>query len=266
MKLKINMVGGGFQHDICSSAGAVPEHIEWVKDKSSNISIHIDWDIFNVTYEDKNKLKYAWLAESSAIINQLIEKVKINIDFINENYELIFTHDKRLLGLSTKMRFVIPNAVPWVKDRKVFRKIKLVSMIASAKNMCPGHQYRIEWIQKLIGKVDLYGNGHNPIPHKEIGLKLYNFSIAMENDNYPSIFCEKITDCFAMGTIPIYWGSPDIGEFFNENGIIRLTDDFNVNDLSVDLYQSKLEYVKENFERAISLPTSEDYIYLNYIK
>jgi hypothetical protein len=266
MKTKINMVGGGFQHDVCSSAGAIPKYVDWVKDKSSNISIHIDWDIFNISPEDKGKVKYAWLAESSAIIRVLIDKVKDNLDFVNENYELIFTHDKRLLSLSDKMRFVLPNAVPWVQDRKVFRKIKLVSMIASAKNMTPGHVYRLQWLQKLHEKIDVYGNGHNPIPHKEMGLKLYNFSFAMENDNYPSIFCEKITDCFAMGTIPIFWGTPDIGEYFNENGIIMLTDDFDINSLSVDLYQSKLEYVKENYERSIELPTAEDYIYLNYLK
>ena len=261
----INMVGGGFQHVDCSSAHNINKHVKWVKDGSSNVSIHIDWAILD-GWGDKSKKKYAWIAESSAINVKLIEKVISSIGTINEEYELIFTHDKRLLDLSPKMRYAIPNACPWVKDIGIHSNSKLVSMIASSKNMCPGHSYRLGWVNKLRGKLDLYGSGHGYLPTKDAGFKDYYFSIAMENDNYPSIFTEKITDTFAMGTIPIFWGSPDISEFFNENGIIRLTEDFKVSDLSVDLYNSKFEYVKENFERALQLPTAEDFIYLNYLK
>ena len=42
MKQKINMVGGGFQHENSSSAGSTPNLVEWVRDGSANISIHID--------------------------------------------------------------------------------------------------------------------------------------------------------------------------------------------------------------------------------
>jgi hypothetical protein len=260
------MVGGGFQHEWCSSGFNENTHVKWVKDNSANVSIHIDWAILE-GIGDKSKKKYAWLAESSAIIDKLIEKVKSNINVVNEEYELIFTHDKRLLGLSPKMRFVIPNARPWIKDKGVFKKNKMVSMIASSKNMCNGHRYRLSWLMKLRGtNVDIFGSGHNYIPTKDLGLRNYYFSFAMENDNYPSIFCEKITDCFVTGTIPIYWGTPDIGEFFNSDGIITLTDDFDLNTLNTDLYHSKLEAILENYEKAIELPTAEDYIYLTYLK
>ena len=87
----------------------------------------------------------------------------------------------------------------------------------------------------------------------------------MENDNYPNIFCEKITDCFATGTIPIFWGTPNIGDFFNKDGIIML-EDFTLEDLSIDLYYSKLDAIKDNLERVIEWPISEDCMYLNFIK
>lgn len=267
MKLKINMVGGGFQHDICSSAGSIPKYVEWVKDRSSNISIHIDWDIFNILPEDKFKTKYAWIAESSAINEKVIEKVKSNIDELNNTYELIFTHDKRLLSLSPKMRFVITNCVPWVKDYGIHAKTKMTSMISSNKNMVPGHSYRLSWLRRFSGSgIHLYGSGFNRIENKEQGIKDYRFSIAMENDNYPSIFTEKITDCFALGTVPVFWGTPDIGEYFNEKGIIILNEDFDYKSLTTDLYESKMEYIKENYERTLYLPIAEDYIYLNYLK
>lgn len=263
--MKINMVGGGFQHDVCSSANNKNKFVEWTKDGTSNVSIHIDWSIME-GFGDKNKKKYAWLAESSAIIEKLIETVKTNIDIINEEYDLIFTHDKRLLDLSPKMRFTIPNSCPWVKDVGIHNKNKLLSMIGSNKNMCNGHRYRLEWIKKLQSKIPIFGWGHNQIQTKDIGFKDYYYSICMENDNYPSIFTEKITDAFAMGTIPIFWGTPDIGDYFNTNGIITLTDDFDIDSLSIDLYYSKMEYIKENHQIALELPTAEDYIYLNYLK
>ena len=37
IKTKINMIGGGFHHEICSSALNEPKYIEWVKNGSENI-------------------------------------------------------------------------------------------------------------------------------------------------------------------------------------------------------------------------------------
>ena len=56
----------------------------------------------------------------------------------------------------------------------------------------------------------------------------------------------------AVGTIPIYWGAEDIGSYFDERGIIK----FNsieelvpiINNLSEQLYNSKLEYIHNNIK------------------
>ena len=260
------MVGGGFQHDICSSAENVPRYVEWDKrNHDGNISIHIDNGIFGRT--NPNKKNYAWICESSAIIPHLIQQIKTNISQVEEKYELIFTHDQRLLSMSPKMRLILPNAVPRVKDRQIHKKTKLVSMIVSMdKNMCAGHRFRHTILEKYRSQMDCFGSGHNYINTKEEGLNDYYFSIAMENDNYPNIFCEKITDCFATGTIPIFWGAPTIGDFFNEKGIIMMTGDFKIEDLSPDLYYSKMDYIEDNFERSMNLLTSEDYMYKHYIQ
>ena len=58
MKQKINMIGGSFQHDICSCANRIPKYMEWVKDEyTAPISIHIDSNIIN-TPVDKTKNNY----------------------------------------------------------------------------------------------------------------------------------------------------------------------------------------------------------------
>lgn len=265
MRKKINLIGGGFQHAYSSSGWAKPKKIEWVKNiESAPISIYIDGSIMNPKI-NKDKKNYAWLLESSAIIPNIINWCKNNVEYLENNYELIFTHDERLLKISSKFKLVLPNAVPWVNDVGVHKKSKLISMIASNKTMCDGHIFRQKIIQKYKNKLDHYGRGFKSIEKKEDGLKDYMFSIAMENDNYSNIFCEKITDCFAMGTIPIFWGTPKIGEIFNKDGIIEL-EKFNIDELSDELYFSKMEAIKENYEIALKLPIAEDYIYENFIK
>ncbi len=264
-KQKINMVGGGFQHDVCSSAGSTPKLIEWVKGQhTAPISIHIDSAVVT-TPTNKNKLNYGWLSESKTIQPKVYEWCVNNIPYIEDNFELLFTHDKSLTELSDKIKLVICSAKPWVQDCGIFEKTKLVSMIASSKVMCEEHRYRQQIIKKFRGKLDHYGRGYNPINKKEDGLKDYCFSIAMENHTYALAYSEKITDCFATGTIPIYWGC-DLNEVFDNEGIIYLDDDFKIEDLSTDLYMSKLESVKNNFEIVVNMPTTEDYIYENYIK
>ena len=37
---------------------------------------------------------------------------------------------------------------------------------------------------------------------------------------YETFITEKVNDCFLTGTIPIYLGAPDIGDYYNLDGII----------------------------------------------
>lgn len=250
----------------CTSHLNNNKYIEWVYDNSSNISMYIDQSIPKAMQHKDGKKKYAWLLESREIVPQIVEYVKQNYDLLSFHYEAIFTCNKELLSLGPAMKYSITNAVPWVQDRQLHNKSKLVSMVSSNKSMCAGHNNRLYWVNKLKNKVDLYGNGFNWIEKKEDGLKDYMFSVAIENSSYDTYFTEKITDCFAVGTIPIFYGNQDIGNIFNKDGIIMLNDNFDINMLTKDLYYSKLNAIKENFEIAINMQTAEDYIYENYLK
>ena len=151
-KLKINMVGGGFQHDISASTGAVPKYIEWDKTGSSDISIHLDFGMVHIP-TNKSKRNFAWILEAASIQPHLMGWVRNNIPYLEENFELIFTYDKRLVGLSDKIRFVPLNSNPWVKDIKIHDKSKLVSMIASIKTMCPAQTF-------LLTETELRSTAH----------------------------------------------------------------------------------------------------------
>ena len=102
--------------------------------------------------------------------------------------------------------------------------------------------------------MDVYGKCCNYVENKADALKDYMFSICTENLQIENWFTEKLIDCLRTGTIPIYWGCPNIGKYFNLNGFIivnSLEEIIDVvNNLSEDKYFSKLKYVEENFIKA----------------
>jgi hypothetical protein len=80
------------------------------------------------------------------------------------------------------------------------------------------------------------------------------FSISIENSKEDFMFTEKLIDCFLTGTVPIYYGCPSIGNFFNINGIIvidSLLDLINVlSSITIDLYNNMKPYIEENYNIA----------------
>ena len=131
--------------------------------------------------------------------------------------------------------------------------------------MCSGHNFRLSWMEKLQDQVDLYGRGFNDFKYKEDALADYLFSVTIENDSYETYWTEKILDCFACGTIPIYHGAPDIGDYFNMDGVILLTDDFDIKSLTPELYLSKEDAIIDNFKRALQYNVIEDLMWDKYI-
>eukprot|EP00620_Florenciella_sp_RCC1587_P021099 CAMPEP_0182561832 /NCGR_PEP_ID=MMETSP1324-20130603/4262_1 /TAXON_ID=236786 /ORGANISM="Florenciella sp., Strain RCC1587" /LENGTH=60 /DNA_ID=CAMNT_0024774579 /DNA_START=220 /DNA_END=399 /DNA_ORIENTATION=+ len=50
------------------------------------------------------------------------------------------------------------------------------------------------------------------------------FHIAIENVKSNGYFTEKLLDCFLTRTVPLYWGCPNIGEYFEVEGMIIIDD------------------------------------------
>ena len=130
--------------------------------------------------------------------------------------------------------------------------------------MTTGHKNRNNLMklykeQKL--EIDFYGRNHNPFKEKEQALSDYCFSFVVENGQYSNYYTEKIMDCFATGTIPIYWGSPEINKEFNMDGIIILDNLFDYNTLSFDLYNSKIGAIQDNFNRQNNHKIADDILF-----
>lgn len=48
----------------------------------------------------------------------------------------------------------------------------------------------------------------------------YKFALCFENSILKGWITEKIFDCFFAGTVPVYWGAPDITDYIPENAFI----------------------------------------------
>lgn len=226
-------------------------------------NVYIDNEIFSCKEYKKNNIAY--ILESKAISNEVYTKFIGNIDLILNNFDYILTHDNSMLKLHEKILWA-PASYTWIENPKIMKKNKTLSMISSSKMMCSGHYKRIEWLKKMIGKADIYGRDINPIEKKEQGLNDYMFSIAIENDQYSGYFTEKIIDCFATGTVPVYLGDPSIGEIFNTDGIIVLNESFNPKELNYELYKNMLPAIEDNFERSKIFFNTDIFLQQNYFK
>jgi hypothetical protein len=106
------------------------------------------------------------------------------------------------------------------------QKNKMVSVIASTLAFLPGHKLRSEFIENLICRSPeleshLFGRGRKKELEQKIeGLENYRFSVAIENSVSPSYITEKFYDCIIAGCVPLYFGAPDIGDYFPKESYI----------------------------------------------
>jgi len=258
-KDKLYIYDSMFSHAKSSSWYNEPELFEWVGKYDENHLVFTDFSLRHVDHFNNSK-KYGWLLESPEI-------TPFAYNFIRENYDkfnLIFTFDKTLLELSEKF-VLVPYGGCWidVEDRMVHDKSKNVSIILSSKRTTAGHRFR-HLALEIFPEIDFFGF-NNPIEKKITALKNYRFSVVVENCQKDYYFSEKLIDSFMTGTIPIYWGCPSIGDFFDTNGmlIFDTLDELEsiMNNLNKELYDSKIESIKHNFEEAKKYLVADNIIY-----
>ena len=265
-KIEISGFGSAFSHDVCSCTGEIPLHFHWAFDKpsSSGIEVFMDYGI-QQALNSTNKYKYLWLCESKSVVPQQNEFVKNNYESLANLFRKIFAHDEELLSLGSIFEYVPPAAnFTWVKDRRIYKKTKMVSMISSGKGFTEGHRFRNAVMQRQMQInpwIDFFGRGFKPFQTKEEPLSDFMFSITMENESYANYYTEKLMDCFATGTIPIYHGTPKLSDMFNKEGVIILNNNFDPKSLNEDLYLSKSDAIKENFELCMSHEKADDVLF-----
>ncbi|MCF2659698.1 hypothetical protein JQM83_10990 [Parabacteroides distasonis] len=96
----------------------------------------------------------------------------------------------------------------------------------------------IDSLGKHLNNVGKKGTGYVGHRLECIDIKQsYKFSISSENATFSGYTSEKILTSFNAHSIPIYWGDPDIGKYFNEKAFINV--------MSYDDFASLIEVIKE---------------------
>jgi hypothetical protein len=260
---KLSLIDKTFSHSLlgyCSDYQK-SEIFKWDRKNIYGDVVYTDTVINNVK-ENKTGKNYAWLIEPIDISPRIYNIIKEKKKFFHK----IFTHEKTLLDLGEPYELV-PFGCCWIDsgDQKIYEKIKKISIIASNKRQTIGHRLRHSVIENFRGKIDVYGRGWNPVKHKIEALKDYNFSIVIENCKRDYWFTEKLIDCLVTGTIPIYWGCPSIGDFFDIRGFIifNTLDELEkiINNLSEEKYEKMFPYVLENFKLSKKYLLPDNFIY-----
>lgn len=266
----IKLFDVNFPHQEFTTAYQTSNKIKWDRNYSNNDvddTVIITDNCMMSQFEFKGK-KIGMIMEPRAInpyiYNFLSDKNNLC------SFDKVLTYDKLLLDVSDKFEFY-PHCGCWIQPefQKLYNKTKLVSIIASSKRHTDGHRLRhnvIDYCKTQGFSIDSFGQSYQPITHKIEALKDYCFSIVIENSKQDYYFTEKLMDAFVTGTIPIYWGCPSIGDFFNLDGMIILHDindlDNILNTLTIEKYNSILSAVKDNFEIAKKYLIVEDWLCL----
>lgn len=94
---------------------------------------------------------------------------------------------------------------------------------------------------------------------KEQTISQYKFALCFENMILNGWITEKIFDCFYSGTVPIYWGAPDITEFIPENCFIDKRNFNSYDDLLTHLKNMPTEEIQNYRENAKVFLASEQF-------
>lgn len=202
----------------------------------------------------------------------------IDLDRCRHRFLVVFTHLKAHLELGPPFRF-LPYSSNFL-GISVCHECPVMPPASSKTSLCsfignlgharssPGYSLRRD-VYNIIQNnpmIESYGRDIRPIQSKREGLDRFAFSIAMENTCEDYYFTEKLIDCFLTCTVPIYWGCPSIGKFFDPEGILSFSTAGElselVNGLSMKRYYQLRGYVERNFVRTVQEDLADFHGYL----
>lgn len=193
----------------------------WTKDgPDTPVTFYTDWSLGQAQgLPPSGVRRVAVLLEPPAIIRDFYQDVAAR----RSSFSKVCTHQRDLVATDPSYYAWYPYGTTWIhhlEDRKVHEKSRGVSLISSAKASTDGHRLRHEAVKALGDAVDVYGRSYRPIARKVEALGPYRFSVVIENCRTRGFFTEKLVDCLMTGTVPIYWGCQDVGDYVHPSGVL----------------------------------------------
>ena len=104
-----------------------------------------------------------------------------------------------------------------------FTKTKVLSVISSAKQFTAGHKLRLNFTLKIKDyfkdKISVFGRGINNFYDSFDVIAQHKYHITLENCQLPDCFSEKLSNTFLCGAYPIYYGCPNIYDYFASDSL-----------------------------------------------
>lgn len=275
--IKINILSGSQKDPFAAQwdKDNYPEKDFYIKENSTE---PIDWDIVVVYENIRNEHKFRcrkgnviYFAGEPPMMRPLPNKFLSQFDEIyipNLNKRHLNLHKSHgYLNWSLGVNFTTKEHRYSFEDLKslTVTKTKNISIVTSNKRMMPGHNKRMEIIDRLRNdfpnEIDFYGSGHNFVTYKADALIPYRFHICMENSTIPYYWTEKFADPVLAYSIPIYLGCTNICDYFDNRGF----ETFDCNnyeklksliqqilDKPEELYKKYYSYMLENRKRIMT--------------
>lgn len=256
-------------HSNGDNRGRLPDIVRWRFDGPPGPNAWFtDGNLFQAR-QINAECKIAWILEPRELRSD-------PYDFVEKHYEdfdFILTHDKEFLLTPGSLFYWFGGTRIAPDDWGIREKTRDVSIVASPKRSMPGHRLRHEIIEScslgvIKTEMHAYGPEYRPLSRKLHALAPYQFTVAIENSRKDWWFTEALIDPLLTGTVPIYWGCPGIGEFFDGRGIIQVK---NLDEAleaivgaSLSEYRAMLPYVKANFKLAQSYHMTENWLQETY--
>jgi hypothetical protein len=149
---------------------------------------------------------------------------------INGNKRIFFSDTTTIKGairsVLSKSKLLLQKAIdPWIRSKEIYKdRIEAIFFFSKYSDF---HLYGKGWENKIPGFPNEYHvaakkcfKGSLPFDAKLKKLNEFKFVICFENCSFPGYVTEKIFDCFLAGSIPIYYGAPDITAFVPSNSFI----------------------------------------------
>lgn len=202
-----------------------PDNSNIWKGEIKGVDNHIEADYF-IVLEGEPKSNFS-LPKDKVIY--LKREPNYIINFKKPNYKYVRSYEDGNCGITW-----------WIN--KPFNELKVLPYPEKTKkcSLITGYKYpnRKKFLDRVFSKpidIDLFGRGiPNKFPNYKGELKTngncklggmlpYEYSLTLLNSQQTNCFTEKICDAYLSWSMPIYWGCPNILEFF-PNDSVRLID------------------------------------------
>lgn len=253
-KQKVGLEHNSISPDITGIENNYSQHLHLIRGIDSFLTVYVDESIRKVNFNN-SKHNIAFLVEPITVSPHLYGWIKDN----HQNFDMVITHHKPLLQIDPKFKYY--PVWPRIKmDRQywsLYEKPLHTSAIFSSKRSTEPQKFRHIVAERFRDRLDLFGTGYQFLEDKIHGTGNYKYQVVIENifSGYTS---EKANDCFACGTIPIYYGNAEsnINDFYNKEGFLLFTSldelEHIMNNIATeDYYHSKKEAISENYKLAI---------------